>query len=379
MLLIISSLLNYFFAGQIYRRQNASLRKFFLAVSMVADLGILAYFKYTNFLIDSLNTLLQSNFALQDIILPIGISFYTFQTMSYTIDVYRREIEPAKSFLDFTFFVCFFPQLVAGPIVRAKDFIPQIYKKISLTKEETSFALFLIIFGFSFSNKTFTKTVIKNKNNIVDVVFILDRSGSMGGLESDTIGGFNSMLEKQRKIEGKAFITTVLFDDQYELLHDRVNIAKVNNITEKEYFVRGSTALLDAIGKTIAKEKAIQDTLGKNEKADKVLFVIITDGLENASKEYSSSTVKKLIETQKEKYGWEFLFLGANIDAIETANSIGISAERAVNYNSDSIGTKKNYDTLNKAVEEVRSGNELKKEWKADIEKDYNERKNNMN
>ena len=210
-------------------------------------------------------------------------------------------------------------------------------------------ALLVTIFGFSFSNKAFAKSVIveKKKNNIVDVVFILDRSGSMGGLESDTIGGFNSMLEKQRKIEGKAFITTVLFDDQYELLHDRVNIAK---------------------------EKAIQDTLGKNEKADKVLFVIITDGLENASKEYNSSTVKKLIETQKEKYGWEFLFLGANIDAIETANTIGISAERAVNYKSDSIGTKKNYDTLNKAVEEVRSGKDLDKNWKADIEADYNER-----
>ena len=237
-------------------------------------------------------------------------------------------------------------------------------------------ALLVTIFGFSFSNKAFSKSVIveKKKNNIVDVVFILDRSGSMGGLESDTIGGFNSMLEKQRKIEGKAFITTVLFDDQYELLHDRVNIAKVNNITEKEYFVRGSTALLDAIGKTIAKEKAIQDTLGKNEKADKVLFVIITDGLENASKEYNSSTVKKLIETQKEKYGWEFLFLGANIDAIETANTIGINAERAVNYKSDRIGTKKNYDTLNKAVEEVRSGKDLDKNWKADIEADYNER-----
>ncbi|MHB9315315.1 vWA domain-containing protein [Fusobacterium polymorphum] len=237
-------------------------------------------------------------------------------------------------------------------------------------------ALLVTIFGFSFSNKAFSKSVIveKKKNNIVDVVFILDRSGSMGGLESDTIGGFNSMLEKQRKIEGKAFITTVLFDDQYELLHDRVNIAKVNNITEKEYFVRGSTALLDAIGKTIAKEKAIQDTLGKNEKADKVLFVIITDGLENASREYNSSTVKKLIETQKEKYGWEFLFLGANIDAIETANTIGINAERAVNYKSDSIGTKKNYDTLNKAVEEVRSGKDLDKNWKADIEADYNER-----
>ena len=237
--------------------------------------------------------------------------------------------------------------------------------------------LLIAIIGFSFSSKTFAKTVIKgkSKNNIVDVVFILDRSGSMGGLESDTIGGFNSMLEKQRKLEGKAYITTVLFDDQYELLHDRIDISKVKNITEKEYYVRGNTALLDAIGKTIAKEKAIQDTLGKNEKADKVLFVIITDGLENSSREYNSTTVRKLIETQKEKYGWEFLFLGANIDAIETANSIGISAERAVNYNSDSIGTKKNYDTLNEAVKEVRSGNELKKEWKADIEADYKERK----
>lgn len=238
--------------------------------------------------------------------------------------------------------------------------------------------LFVAIFGFSFSNKIFAKTIIKSdKNNIVDVVFILDRSGSMQGLESDTIGGFNSMLEKQRKLEGKAYITTVLFDDQYELLHDRIDITKVNNMTEKEYFVRGSTALLDAIGKTIAKEKAIQDTLYKKEKAQKVLFVIITDGLENASREYSSTAVKKLIEIQKEKYGWEFLFLGANIDAIETANSIGISAEKAVNYKSDSVGTKKNYDTLNKAVEEVRSGKELQKDWKADIEADYNERNKN--
>ncbi len=148
----------------------------------------------------------------------------------------------------------------------------------------------------------------------------------------------------------------------------------MQNITEKEYYVRGSTALLDAIGKTIAKEKAIQDTLSKGEKATKVLFIIITDGLENASKEYNSATVKRLIETQKEKYGWEFLFLGANIDAIETANTIGISAEKAVNYNSDSMGTQLNYKSLNKAVEEVRSGNELKKEWKADIEADYQQR-----
>ena len=217
-------------------------------------------------------------------------------------------------------------------------------------------ALLVTVFAFSFSAEVQAKSVSKNKE-VVDVIFILDRSGSMGGLESDTIGGFNSVL-----------------DDQYELLHDRVDITKVKNITEKEYYVRGSTALLDAIGKTIAKEKAIQDTLPKGEKATKVLFIIITDGLENASKEYNSATVKRLIETQKEKYGWEFLFLGANIDAIETASAIGISAERAVNYNSDSVGTQLNYKSLNNAVSEVRSGKELKKEWKADIEADYQQR-----
>ena len=166
-LLILSSVLDYFFAGRIYKSSQPAVRKFFLAVSMVTNLGILFYFKYTNFLIDSFNAIFQSNFALMDIILPVGISFYTFQTMSYTIDVYRREIEPAKSFLDFAFFVCFFPQLVAGPIVRAKDFIPQIYKKLTLTKEETSLALFLIIGGL------LKKAVISDyiSLNFVDRVF----------------------------------------------------------------------------------------------------------------------------------------------------------------------------------------------------------------
>lgn len=166
-LLILSSLMDYYFAGRIHRSQHPATRKLFLAISMVTNLGILGYFKYTNFLIDSFNTVLHSNLALQDIFLPVGISFYTFQTMSYTIDVYRREIEPAKSFLDFAFFVCFFPQLVAGPIVRAKDFIPQIYQKIQLTKEETSLALFLIIGGL------LKKAVISDyiSLNFVDRVF----------------------------------------------------------------------------------------------------------------------------------------------------------------------------------------------------------------
>ena len=166
-LLILSSLMDYYFAGRIHRSQHPATRKLFLAISMVTNLGILGYFKYTNFLIDSFNAVLHSNFTLQDIFLPVGISFYTFQTMSYTIDVYRREIEPAKSFLDFAFFVCFFPQLVAGPIVRAKDFIPQIYQKIQLTKEETSLALFLIIGGL------LKKAVISDyiSLNFVDRVF----------------------------------------------------------------------------------------------------------------------------------------------------------------------------------------------------------------
>ncbi|WP_454936699.1 MBOAT family O-acyltransferase [Capnocytophaga leadbetteri] len=166
-LLILSSLLDYYFAGRIHRSHNPATRKLFLAISMVTNLGILGYFKYTNFLIDSFNAVLQSNFALQDIFLPVGISFYTFQTMSYTIDVYRREIEPARSFLDFAFFVCFFPQLVAGPIVRAKDFIPQIYQKIQLSKEETSLSLFLIIGGL------LKKAVISDyiSLNFVDRVF----------------------------------------------------------------------------------------------------------------------------------------------------------------------------------------------------------------
>ncbi|ATA68673.1 membrane-bound O-acyltransferase family protein [Capnocytophaga cynodegmi] len=166
-LLLISSVLDYFFAGQIYKSENNQKRKLFLIISMVVNLGLLGYFKYTNFLIDSFNNLFEGSLAFQDIILPIGISFYTFQTMSYTIDVYRREIEPAKSFLDFTFFVCFFPQLVAGPIVRAKDFIPQIYRKIELTKQETSLALFLIIGGL------LKKAVISDyiSLNFVDRVF----------------------------------------------------------------------------------------------------------------------------------------------------------------------------------------------------------------
>jgi len=219
------------------------------------------------------------------------------------------------------------------------------------------------------------KTDQKNKNNKpkdVELVFILDRSGSMGGLESDTIGGYNSMLSKQKKEKtGKVSVTTVLFDDQYELLYNQVPIEKVSPMTEEEYYVRGSTALLDAIGKTVMQVKANQD---KKEIKDKVLFVIITDGMENASREYRAEQIKKLIEERKEKDNWEFLFLGANIDAIGAAKDIGIDSSRAVRFKSDKKGTAKNYEVLNEAIKEIRGGYQLNNSWKNEIEEDVKNR-----
>lgn len=200
----------------------------------------------------------------------------------------------------------------------------------------------LMLMSVSAFAKVPAKTDQKNRNNKpkdVELVFILDRSGSMGGLESDTIGGYNSMLSKQKKEKtGKVSVTTVLFDDQYELLYNQVPIEKVSPMTEEEYYVRGSTALLDAIGKTVMQVKANQD---KKEIKDKVLFVIITDGMENASREYRADQIKKLIEERKEKNNWEFLFLGANIDAIGAAKDIGIDSSRAVRFKSDKKGTAK--------------------------------------
>ena len=171
--------------------------------------------------------------------------------------------------------------------------------------------------------------------NKVECVFILDRSGSMAGLESDTINGFNGLLNKQRTQEGEALITTVLFDHDYELLHDRIDIKLINNISEKEYYVRGSTALLDAIGLTIDKIGNVQKITRVEDRAQKVLFVITTDGMENSSHKYSYSRIKHMIENQKSKYNWEFIFMGANIDAIEMASRFGIDSDRAVNYKSD--------------------------------------------
>ncbi|NLK43027.1 MAG: VWA domain-containing protein [Tissierellia bacterium] len=213
------------------------------------------------------------------------------------------------------------------------------------------------------------------KKGLTELVFILDRSGSMSGLESDTIGGYNSMLEKQKKVEGEALVTTVLFDDKYELLHDRVNLRGVVPITEKEYYVRGTTALLDAIGLTINKIVNAHKHISKEEVPDHTLFVITTDGMENASREYTYDKVREMVEYQKNKYGWEFIFLGANIDAIETAQRFGIDKDRSANYNADSEGTILNFQVISEAVSNIRVNKKISDNWKAPIEEDYNRRK----
>ena len=187
-----------------------------------------------------------------------------------------------------------------------------------------------------------------------ELVFILDKSGSMAGLESDTIGGFNSMLSKQKALDGKCRITTVLFDNHYELLHDRIDIRAVSPMTEREYQVGGSTALLDAIGRTIQKLISVQRNTAEEYRADSVMFVIITDGVENASREYSAQKVKTMIEHEREEYGWEFVFLGANIDAVETAGRFGIAPDRAVDYVPDGAGTELNFQMMSEAVAAFR-------------------------
>ena len=215
------------------------------------------------------------------------------------------------------------------------------------------------------------------KTNRTELVFILDRSGSMSGLESDTIGGYNAMLEKQKKEAGESTVTTVLFDDKYELLHDRTDLKGIAPITDREYYVRGCTALLDAIGKTIQKIANVQKHTSPENRADKVLFVITTDGMENASREYTYDKIRALVERQKQEYGWEFLFLGANIDAISTARRFGIGADRAVNYHADSQGTRLNYEVVSETVSCMRAGEPIAADWKREIEKDFNGRKAN--
>ena len=213
------------------------------------------------------------------------------------------------------------------------------------------------------------------KKDLTEVVFILDRSGSMFHMVQDTIGGFNSMLEKQKKETGEALISTVLFSSRSEVLHDRVNIREVAPITEKEYQVGGNTALIDAIGGAVHHIGNVHKYARAEDVPEHTIFIIITDGMENASHCYSSDQVKQMIERQKDKYGWEFLFLGANIDAVETASRFGIGADRSTNYHNDAEGQATNYMDVSDAISSVRSHATLKANWKGRIESDFKKRK----
>ena len=205
------------------------------------------------------------------------------------------------------------------------------------------------------------------KKNLTEIVFILDRSGSMGGLESDTIGGFNAMIEKQKKEEGEALVSTVLFDDRTEVIHDRIPLDKIEPLTDKQYWVRGCTALIDAIGGAIRHISNVHRYIREEDVPAHTIFIITTDGMENASREFTSEQVKKMIGEKKEK-GWEFLFLGANIDAVETAKHFGISEDRAVTYKSDRKGTRLNYKAMCGAISAVRCDEALTADWKEEIE-----------
>lgn len=211
-------------------------------------------------------------------------------------------------------------------------------------------------------------------NKITELVFILDRSGSMGGLEADTIGGFNSMIAKQQLEDGECYVTTVLFDHEIITLHDRIPLAEVQPMTDRDYTVRGCTALIDAIGSTVKKFESIHKYLRPEDVPANTMFVITTDGYENASKEFSSDEVKKMIE-QKKELGWEFLFIGANIDAVETARHFGIAEDRAVNYHADKKGTSVIFNAVSRAVGCARACAPLKASWCEEIAADYKARK----
>lgn len=213
------------------------------------------------------------------------------------------------------------------------------------------------------------------KNNITELVFILDRSGSMAGLESDTIGGFNSMLRRHKEHEGRCYVSTILFDNLTEVVHDREELSQVAEMTGKNYVVRGSTALLDALGDSIRHIGNIHKYARVEDVPENTVFIIITDGMENASHKYTKDQVKAMIEEKKEKSGWEFMFLGANIDAVETAGSFGICPDRAVNYNADSVGTACVYETVSLAVEGIRKNNKLDENWSDKVEEDYRRRR----
>ena len=212
------------------------------------------------------------------------------------------------------------------------------------------------------------------KKNLTEMVFILDRSGSMQGLEGDTIGGFNAMLEKQKLEEGEAFVSTVLFDDESSVLHDRVDIQKVAPMTRRDYFVGGCTALLDAVGEAIRHIANVHKYAREEDVPEKTVFVITTDGMENASRKYTYEKVKKMISLQQEKYGWEFLFLGANIDAAREAARFGIREDRAANYHADSKGTAVIYEAMSDAICCARAAKPMSAAWKRKVDADYKNR-----
>ena len=210
---------------------------------------------------------------------------------------------------------------------------------------------------------------------MTELVFILDRSGSMAGLEKDTIGGFNSLIEKQRKEPGTAVVSTVLFDNESEVIHDRLPLESIPPMTDKEYYVRGCTALLDAVGGAIHHIGNVHKYARREDVPDKTLFVITTDGMENASRRYDYERVRKMIQRQKERYGWEFIFLGANIDAAAEAKRFGIAPERTANYHCDEAGTALNYEVISDVVCAVRMGVDIDEDWKARIDEDFMKRK----
>lgn len=212
------------------------------------------------------------------------------------------------------------------------------------------------------------------KKNLTELVFILDRSGSMAGLEGDTIGGFNAMIEKQKGEPGEAYVSTVLFDNVSEVIHDRTDIQRIEPLTRNQYYVRGSTALLDAVGSAIHHIGNVHKYAREEDRPEKTLFVITTDGMENASRKYSYERLRAMIECQKEKYGWEFIFLGANIDAAKEAARFGISEDRAANYHADHKGTAVIYEAVCDAVCSVRASKPMSASWKQKVDEDYKKR-----
>ena len=212
------------------------------------------------------------------------------------------------------------------------------------------------------------------KKNLTEIVFILDRSGSMAGLEADTIGGFNAMIRKQKDEAGEAYVSTILFDNHTEVIHDRVDIQKIRPMTCKDYYVRGCTALLDAVGKSIHHIGNVHKYAREEDRPEKTIFVITTDGMENASKEYTYDHVRRMIERQQQKYGWEFLFLGANIDAAKEAARFGITEDRAANYHADHQGTAVIYEAMSEAVCNVRACRPMSADWTRSVDEDYKKR-----